>query len=426
MKFESTPSVETEKKSVRERLVFPHVEPILSALEKESEAEGERFDAEGVKDILYGFIEQRIEKSGVYVSEKHKAAFPWGMTDTAELAKKLYAKYAGENAIQGLKSNDGKKKKEFVFTSLQTIQSGSQFAFMEEALHQAVKALPGAFVKLKKGEEPDSSEVYTLGSPTNELGTMSEEFLAEIKNGKEFDGFGALYSECIESFLSKTEQNDSTTISLYGQSMGASFAASTADQLLKDNAVTQSREEGRDRRLPFLQIRLDMPVGSSAVPEKRKKWQIPVGFAIDTAYTMATDPYIRGAMMHDREFLSSAQEIFAERGIVPQLSDEQIRLKKSGIKEMINGLRKGTPIPDGLKVTKVVGEYDTLMYPAVSHTAVKRREEEYGGSLGERIVSGHDEPRTFAVKMRHTMPYLRKNELKRLRLAAEALKQIGK
>src|SRR6266481_2582822 len=103
--------------SIRDKLIFPHVDAVLSLIDKEfKNGEGEKIDREAVKDILWEFIDQRINRAAVYSSEKHKAAFPYGVTDTAELAKKLYGRYAGNevNSDQ-LQKNNTKKRKEFIF-----------------------------------------------------------------------------------------------------------------------------------------------------------------------------------------------------------------------------------------------------------------------------------------------------------------------
>ena len=427
MSFEGIPNFkpkEQEKKklSIRERITFPHVEPILALLKKEFE-ESEAIDEKVVKDILWEFIEQRIERAGVYNSEVHKAAFPWGVTDIAELAKKLYARYAGEDTLKALQPNLVKKKKEFVFTSLQLIQSGNQFAFMEEPMHQAFKDLPRALSMIREGKEPDSREIYSLGSPTNELGTMSKEFLEKIKDGKAFNEFGALYAEFIKSVIPEEQRRD-TAILLYGQSMGASFAAQTAKQMIENGDGTQSSEVTKENNVPAIQVRLDMPVGSSELSNERKKWQIPVGFALDGIYTAVTDSYLRPVMLSDKKFLTSTQEILAERGMPSQSSAEQVALKKEGIKETINSLRQGTPIPENLKVTKVVGLYDPLMYSGAPEKEMRKHKKEHEGSLGASMVSKSKNQKTFGIDMHHTMPYFRENELKRLREAAKSLETL--
>ena len=39
-----------------------------------------------------------------------------------------------------------------------------------------MRALPAALTALENGQEPEDTEIYTLGFPTNELGTMDAPF----------------------------------------------------------------------------------------------------------------------------------------------------------------------------------------------------------------------------------------------------------
>lgn len=463
MSFESA----LEQRSIRERIVFPDIEPILDMLRKYVHESGgakmgaekmgaeKALDEEAVKDIFYEFIEQRIEGAGVYKSERHDAAFPWGVTNTGELAKKLYAHYAGQEKIAELAPNTEKRRVEVMFTSLQFIQSGSQFAFMEEAMHQMIKDLPAALADIEAGKEPNVNEIYTLGSPTNELGAVSIGFVDKLKDGKAFDEFGSLYAEFIESKIlgekgklgaENISGAENVSLLLYGQSMGASFATGTAKHLIEDGRVTQTPKQEGDADaaaidLPFMQVRLDMPVGSSDLSLIRKHAQIVAGFFLDALYTAKTDPYLRKVMMKDKEFLSSVQGIFTENGMPPQMSEEQVKLKKEGILKTITSLLSETAVPENIKVTKVIGTYDPLMYSLRSHLDMIEKGDIGKGSLGESLVprpkddtetdnlgsddtTGPENERKFAINMHHAMPYFRENELKRMLRAVEAVSAI--
>jgi len=285
-------SVETGKtelgESLREKIYFPHVQPILDLMSKSEMFREAPVSPETIKDVLYAFIEQRIISIQVYRSEQHGAAFPVGINDTGALAKKLYEAYGGR--VDALEPNTNKKRKEFLFTSLQTVATGNVFAFMEEAMHQMVLDLPRALRMLAEGQEPDSREIYIVGSPTDEYGEMSDTFANRLTKEGLFPEFGSLYAEYIERELG--ESGNDTQVQLYGISMGASFATSTAERLVADGVVTQDRDDQQGR--PSLSIRLDTPVGSSNLPEARKKWQIPLGLVADATYTALADPLCVG------------------------------------------------------------------------------------------------------------------------------------
>jgi hypothetical protein len=414
----------SEEISIRDEIFFPHVNAILSLLNKEFKEEN--IDQEVVKDILWEFIEQRINRAQLYSSESHKVTFPYGMTDTAELAKKLYSRYTGQELNQNqLEKNQTKKKKEFVFTSVPPVQSlsaGSIFAFMEEAMHQAISDIPKAIEMLRAGKEPNAHEIYNLGSPTNELGTMSKEFLDKLKGNKAFEEFGALYSEFIESIV-PPEERKNTDLFLYGQSTGASFASETGECLLKNKAVTQLQEDKNN--LSFMQIRLDTPVGSSDIPKARKKWQIPLGFLVDATFTLITDKYLKPVMKKDKQFLTSAQKLLTKKGLPPQLSEEQVAFKKQGAWEVLENLRNGTPIPEDLKVIKVIGGNDILMWSGDMREEMKTQEKEHSDSLGQNLISKDQKQKIFGIRsMRHSMPYFRPSELRRLVRASRVLSSV--
>lgn len=436
---ESTPSEisETEKidsqkeQSLRDEVIYPHVDAVLALLEKEfKDAEEEAVDREAIKDIMWEYLEEHLDNAAIYSSEKKNAAFPYTAIDTAEFAKKLYTKYTGKEISQdALKQNDGKEQREFIFTSIppvQSIEAGSIFGFMEEEMHQAIKDLPPALEKLKNGEEPDAHKVYNLGSPTNEFGTMSQEFLDTLKDDKAFEEFGELYADFIESTLPKQDRNK-IRLYLYGQSTGASFAAETGSRLMKDAAATQSHEDEADKDIPFMQVRLDMPVGSSDIPKGRKRWQIPVGFLADAGFTVVADKYMKPIMAKDKDFLSTTKRALAEKGFTSNVTDEQLKLKMKASLEVLENLRNGTPIPQGLKVTKVIGGRDVLMWSGKMRREMDEQAEAHGGSLGEGLISKEENQRAFGIKsMHHAMPYFRHNELKRFAAASRALRELKK
>ncbi len=290
--------------------------------------------------------------------------------------------------------------------------------------------MPRALERLKQGKEPERNEIYTVGSPTNELGSISPEFAESLKDDHAFERFGSLYSEFVQSQLSKDEKEKAeTNIYLYGISMGASFAVNTADKLLKDGIATQSNEKSETERLPFAQVRIDTPPGMSDSSRSVKRLQIPIGFLLENTYAMATDPYLRAVMKDDKKLLSSVSAVLEkEKGIKVSMSPEQTQLKKKAISEVIENLRNGTPIPEGLKVTEVVGAYDTLMYKDSFRKKLKEKRKSHKGSIGETLVSDASKSgrRSFGANMSHSIPYFRKNELQRLQTAVEGLEKLKK
>lgn len=420
-------SPESESKRFREEILFPHVEAILSVLDSHKEKIFS-IDRESVRDILWSFIEQRVNNSEIYHSEKHGADFPWTKTDTGELAKILYRQARpDESNLDKLKPSSEIARNEFVFTTLIDTSGGNQFTFQEEALHQAIKDLPAALESLKRGEEPAKNEIFSLGSPTNELGKISPEFAEKMK-GKAFDVVGELYAEFISEQLPRQIADQSRrSVSFYGISMGASFAVSTAKHLIESGDITQSKDEAGGSK-PFATIRIDTAPGTSDVSKSLKKWQIPIGFAVETAVASVTDPYLREVIRRDKGFLESTKKFLKKtKGIEVNMTEEQERMKKAAVRELIENLRNGTPIPEGVKVTEVVGDHDLLMYQPGFSDRLQEQEEEHEGSLGEKIVKGEDKNRrVFGAHMGHAIPFLRESEIRRLTVAADSLRSIKK
>jgi len=277
-----------KQERIRDQVISPHVEAVLEIFKKRFKKEAP-VNIETIRDIFYTFFEQAVLRTQIYSSEKNGASFPYTVINTGELSKIVYSHYqtippAREQNVAEQKS---KHKMEFVFGSFLDTDNGNQFTFFEEAMHQFVKQLPSALEAIKAGKEPDNEDVYVVGSPTNELGTVSPEFFDRIQKGNTYKEFGSLYSEFIESQLPKDAgQRKNSSVYLYGISMGGSFATQTAEQLLSKGQVTQSHEANEQ---PFMQVRADTLPGAST--SSIKKWQIPLGFVADSIFTLPTNAY---------------------------------------------------------------------------------------------------------------------------------------
>lgn len=423
------PEAEVEKeipqKSIRERISMPHIEPVTNLLNEFVEkTEKEPINPETVKDILHAFLEQGVENTKIFTSEKYQVAFPYTVFDTGELAKKLFAEYAGKNPEISTPetAEEIKKKIEFVFGSFQFVQHGNEFTFMEEALHQVVKDLPQALEMIAEGKEPEQFKIYNIGSPTNELGSMSQEFLSGLHKDKAFDSFGKVYAELVESVVKG--ENENTTVFMKGFSMGGALAAETAQDILHSGVVAQSYEDADAKHIPFMQVRIDTPPASSPIEKEKKRWQIPVGFLADVTNTMMTDQYVKGVIKNDRGFLTGVNEVLAERGISVNMTPEQESLKKKGIMSVIENLRNGVALPEDVKITEVVGIYDPLMYEDKFRRDMQRQSQKHEGSLGAKLKSKTENRRTFGASMAHTIPFFRDNELQRLYKAVKDLEDL--
>jgi hypothetical protein len=243
-----------------------------------------------------------------------------------------------------------------------------------------------------------------------------------------------LYAEFVDSQLPKDEtQRKDINLYLYGISMGGSLATQTAEQLLAGGKVTQSHETSQQS---FMQVRADTLPGASTSPIKR--WQAPLGFIADSVFTIATNAYTKVAILKQKEGAGAVNKLLAKRGIVPNMTPEQKKMKNEiiyggsnivsgtlkGEYGVLNDLFKGVPIDENLKVTEVRGMYDPLQYSSKFNSDVKTQKAEHSGSLGENLVSTSENRRTFAINQAHTLVFFRENELKRIEKAAASLDKL--
>jgi hypothetical protein len=296
----------------------------------------------------------------------------------------------------------GLSKKEVIFGTSFSIGVGHPYHWIEHGMDQIAKKIPESLRRLSKGQEPEDIEIYGVGSPSGELGKVSDDFLNEVGD-KPFEKLGELYAE----FVSKLDINNESknVIDLWGVSMGASMAATTANSLIENNLVTQDKEKSEEENIPLVRTIMYMPVGTSE--SFFKKWQIPLGFGVEALYSLATDSYARELSgPGQKEFVADIAKKLADKGIIANLSKEDIENKQSLIWKLINQLREGVSVPEGLKTNEVIGIYDPLMYPA--------------------NIESEDNRRKFGIKMTHTPAVVRENYFKRLINTGEEIEKISR
>ena len=418
---------------VKANIDMPHVKPVSDIVENQFKKEGEEYNPEIMKDILYAFLAEGINKTGIFKSEKYNVTFPYAVFNTGDIAKVLYEKYGKETPSVVAQSETTtsvekpKQRREFVFGSFQNTDMGNQFTFTEEVLHQLFKDIPGAIEKLKRGEVPNSDEICIVGSPTTKTGTMSEVFFNKMKN-EAFSAYGEIYSEFVESTIPKNkEERENLNITLYGISMGASFATETAKRIISDGQVTQSLEESEKEGKSFLTVRLDTPPGPRNKPSLMSKIKTYGGFGVEAGETMLnmSDAYTRNVLLKNGQYMKQVNTVLTGRGIQENMSPDQKKMKEKTILQVFANLADGVPIPEGLKVTEVVGTGDLLTYSREFNKDVKKQQEEHPNTLGSNLSSDKESVRTFGANMRHGIPFMtRENEIKRMTQVVKSLQNL--
>ena len=427
-----------KQEQVRDTIVARFAETLTDTVADFEQEQGLESTGETARDLIYTFIEEEISNAKMYTSEKESVTFPYTMIDIGELSKKLYMRYADMlPELHPDPENTPAASKEFIFQSFLSTENGHIFTFFEEAFHELIKKLRTALEKIKNGQEPDHDEVYTVGSPTNVLGTVSEDFVKKTKEGKAFDAFGDLYAEFVQTQLPQSEEGqNSIPVELFGISIGGSIATKTAERLLAEGSVSQSPEDEEDvtdRSKPRLSVHVDtLPGGSES---KNKQWQIPLGFAVDAVYTQLADPYTRATVGGEHDFIESVNAILAKRGFEIHMDPEQAELKKEimwgkkpliGNDGLINSLRNGVPVAEDLKLTETRSIFDMLQYEDAFRRSALKQERDHPDSLGTHIVDSKGNRRVAAISKGHTMAFMRDNELQRIHKAAEALNSLKK
>ena len=423
---QSPAQIETEKK--------PHLMDVFPMgdgfLEHYRAIEGkEQKTIEIMQDVVYTFLDQELKNTRIFKSEALGAEFPFTVVSVKELAAEIFLHYENLSEVQILaekkdeERDEGKRetqKMEFIMSSFSSLRGGSQFAYAEFAIHQAIKLLPRAIESLKNGKELEDYKIYTLGSPTNELGNMEENFSLQFKE-KPFEAIGKLYAECVSSELSKLDEKEkNASITFKGVSMGASMAAETAALLIQENKVTQ--ETGRGD-LPKLALNMYVP---AALNESfLRKLQVPLGFVAEGIYQFATEHGVRKVILGQGEFFDKMYRVLPEN-IRPRMDQSQIKRKTEGLGALKKAVMSGAPLPEKIKVSETVGVYDPLMFSMDRKRQYDRRVTERAGSLGANILPSKKGERIFGLKMTHRVPFFRNNEFKRWDKLAEIISSLKK
>jgi len=380
---------------------------------------------ESVQDFLEKYFEEAIANTRLYSSEKLGASFPYTVVRLRDVAQAMHAKFSAhiESATQGeARTADSKSlsKKEIIFGTFFDVRAGHPYHWIERGIDDMSKRLPEALGRVSRGEEPEDFEVYGVGSPAGELGIVSEDFV-RATGDHPFEHFGELYAEFVDSLKHTGSDKSPAAIQLWGVSMGASLAATTAMRLIEQGRATQSREEASQKSLPVVNVTMQMPVGA-----ERRRWQIPAGFVSEFAIQKLWGPeYNNAVAAAERDFTESIYQKLRERGIRPHMTDQDIKAKKTLVSKSIDQLRNGIPIPENLKTNEIIGIYDPLMYSLSFQSEAAREGEEKKGSLQEHMVEAPSENRRqFAIAMTHTPAVVRENYFKRIIRAGESVRAL--
>jgi hypothetical protein len=420
-----------EKASVQEKSIedvrFRATDAAVSLYEKTFGINPE--NAEAVREIFDEFFREQVEKTELVESKKYGVSYLHSEITAGDLAKRLYQRSG--RVLPELKSpekdlGEDKPHDEYIFSSFFSPKNPSAlFVFFEQGLNQLVRELPKAMEHLERGEEPPKYAVHYVGTPTRDIGHITSDFVDELNKRNAFEVFGDMYSELVNAHAEPQGQ-----VVLRGISMGAPFAIETANKLLAEGSGTQDVER-IDK--PRIFVRIDTPPSQDANTPERRRWQVQTGFVVDGIKGLLNDSMSRAsANPFSGSLVEELKPFLASKGIHEEMAPEDERLKKRAIKKVADDFFKGIPIPEELKVTEVIGTSDTTMFLPFSEAkrevkdAAAAQRSEFGGSLGENIISEDGNRRTFAISTSHALPNTTPTNLGRLDRAAKLVAKLKK
>lgn len=321
-------------------------------------------------------------------------AFPVSHVNITNFASSLYTdpRYGGreippiQHDEQGgeLRTSGTHNVVEFNFPSAPTEQNGHPFTFIEEVLKQTMDRLPWILQDIREGKRPQDIVVYQLGTPTNrDWGYMPPEYAARVK-GATYATVGHTYADYIRSVLAKySSDRRHTSVLLYGISMGAAYAAKTAEELLGKGAVTQQQDKDRSIGLPSLRILLDSPVAFNNMNINGKQLALlflkdvtfnfifPWNFSLSKKREGIFNPKVLLTPVLENQFLTWLDTQLRQRGIYrvgeqpgapenAELKKQQHQLKQEALQSLVNQMAEGVPLDPNMKVNIRRGTKDTL------------------------------------------------------------------
>ena len=433
-RVEKTAAVETAE-TAPNVITLPHADAAITLYKEylagqSAKAERAQEDAAELQEVFNTYVEQALARTEVYESKELGVSFPSSSVNIAELAKALYKKKTGEDSEinEARMPRETLAQKKFVFGSALGPADGDPFMFAEETMHEIVTRLPQALKDLQEGREPEPFEVYTAGMPTNTLGHISPEFLAQIQ-ADPVDAMSDMYAEFMQSKLPETNTTPSDVqqiVQIYGISMGAGFSARAGEKLLERGQATQDFKQAQTKHLPYLQIKAMVPVSLSESDTKR---QIYPGFVADGAYNMFTNPAVKKIGAGIPAFQKAASSALAKKNIHEQMENGEKERKSEALKKIIFNLHHEISLNPDTKITTVSGLYDLTSYTSECNLrAIDHRESTDGSSLGRALVSNttgeHTNRRDFSAEMGHTIPFFRESEFRRMEATAKSMQNL--
>lgn len=239
--------------------------------------------------------------------------------------------------------------------------------------------------------------VHVLGLPTSKWGTVSEEWVRDLKKGvveteegvHGFSQHGKLYAEFLRTVFPQNQIDlQSMRIRFYGSSMGSILASETAKQLpeiwkrlrvLVDVPTGTHKPTGKTVKLPFV----------GTLPLSGKGLQIIGGFEVEARLRMWFDDLVKTSFGNKKRAREELASVLLERGMVSHESKAEVALKKDAFLQEIKLLIRGTPFDtDDFRSYVVQGMLDpaTVNFKRILFLMKNKTKNERFFKAGERSL----------------------------------------
>lgn len=286
-------------------------------------------------DIIFRELDEQIVDT---YESYHSETFPGvsfshiKLNVTPELIKKLRS--TNPDAIplpETTKPQQSKDQKWFLFTAFSPPPDGDALTVGDLGTDRFMRFLPMVARAMEAGETPPSVEIHLLGTPTGYAGSVTPEWVEDIKKDG-FNTYGTLYAEYVQSNLpDNPEQLDKTRVVLQGVSKGAIVADNTYKNL-------------PDHIKPHTQELLDNPAGNhKARPIVKYLSGLKVlnGLVGETIVRMVGDSTMKELMKKGKTY---HEALFQRKGLTMEDTPEQTKLKRSAILQEGLKLLSGSPL----------------------------------------------------------------------------------
>ncbi|OGH19223.1 MAG: hypothetical protein A3D74_04965 [Candidatus Levybacteria bacterium RIFCSPHIGHO2_02_FULL_37_13] len=278
-----------------------------------------------------------VKNFGVFESKENPGVrFPFTKVVVRNVANSI------QNSPVDSDSENLPEKTIVLFTPFMPPPGGAPDDIMNIIYDRVLTAVPD--ITKRDSHKARNITVYALGLPTSNWGSISEEWLNNLKeNG--FSEYGKLYAEFLAENLGQDslETQQKRKFLFFAGSMGTVLASETAKQLPKiwknltlllNNPTGVHSPSDKTIKLPVV----------GRVPLSVKGLQVVAGFGAEAGIRMALDDFVKSALSGPNKTREALSDVLLQKGIIPYESEQQNKLKKIVNGEAIKSLMRGNPV----------------------------------------------------------------------------------